>query len=354
MKLSDFDYSLPSFLIAQVPPARRGNSRLMVLDRKKAAWEHRSFAHLPDYLRPGDILVVNDTKVLPARLIGRKESGGKVEVLLVRKHGNASEERHSQEWECLAQGSGRLREKTRVLFEEDVAGEFRGKTPEGLWRLCLIQGKGEDLGISLGKIGYAPLPPYIHRNGDGAMRDLDLERYQTVYAQREGAIAAPTAGLHFTEETLDQIRGKGVGLASLTLHVGMGTFLPVKSEEVEKHRLEPEFFDLQPGTAEAINGARKPGGRAFAVGTTVTRALESSADEDGEVRARQGKTDLFILPGHQFRAVDALVTNFHLPRSTLLMLVSALAGREFILAAYEEAIKQGYRFYSYGDAMLIL
>jgi len=186
------------------------------------------------------------------------------------------------------------------------------------------------------------------------MRDLDLERYQTVYAQREGAIAAPTAGLHFTEETLDQIRGKGVGLASLTLHVGMGTFLPVKSEEVEKHRLEPEFFDLQPGTAEAINGARKPGGRAFAVGTTVTRALESSADEDGEVRARQGKTDLFILPGHQFRAVDALVTNFHLPRSTLLMLVSAFAGREFILAAYEEAIKQRYRFYSYGDAMLIL
>jgi len=354
MKLSDFDYSLPSFLIAQVPPARRGNSRLIVLDRKKGSWEHRSFAHLPDYLRPGDILVVNDTKVLPARLIGRKESGGKVEVLLVRKHGNASEERHSQEWECLAQGSGRLREKTRVLFEEDVAGEFRGKTPEGLWRFCLIQGKGEDLGISLGKIGYAPLPPYIHRNGDGAMRDLDLERYQTVYAQREGAIAAPTAGLHFTEETLDQIRGKGVGLASLTLHVGMGTFLPVKSEEVEKHRLEREFFDLQPGTAEAINGARNPGGRAFAVGTTVTRALESSADEDGEVRARQGKTDLFILPGHQFRAVDALVTNFHLPRSTLLMLVSAFAGREFILAAYEEAIKQRYRFYSYGDAMLIL
>jgi S-adenosylmethionine:tRNA ribosyltransferase-isomerase len=354
MKLSDFDYSLPSILIAQVPPARRGNSRLMVLDRTKGSWEHRTFAHLPDYLRPGDILVVNDTKVLPARLIGRKESGGKVEVLLVRKHGKASEEPHSQEWECLAQGSGRLREKTRVLFEENVAGEFRGKTPEGLWRLCLIQGKGEDLDISLGKIGYAPLPPYIHRNGDGAMRDRDLERYQTVYAQREGAIAAPTAGLHFTEETLDQIRGKGVGLSSLTLHVGMGTFLPVKSEEVEKHRLEPEFLDLQPGTAEAVNGARKPGGRVFAVGTTVTRALESSADEDGEVRAHRGNTDLFILPGHQFRAVDALVTNFHLPRSTLLMLVSAFAGREFILAAYEEAIKQGYRFYSYGDAMLIL
>ncbi len=354
MKLSDFDYSLPPFLIAQVPPARRGNSRLMVLNRKNGSWVHRSFAHLPDYLNSGDILVVNDTKVLPARLIGRKESGGKVELLLVKKHGKASEERYSQEWECLARGSGRLREKTRVLFEENVAGEFRGRTPEGLWRLRLIQGKGEDLDISLEKIGYAPLPPYIHRNGDGAMRDRDLERYQTVYAQREGAIAAPTAGLHFTEETLDQIREKGVGLAFLTLHVGMGTFLPVKSEKVEKHRLEPEFFDLQPGTAEAVNGARKPGGRVFAVGTTVTRALESSADEDGEVRAHQGKTDLFILPGHQFRAVDALVTNFHLPRSTLFMLVSAFAGREFILAAYEEAIKQGYWFYSYGDAMLIL
>jgi S-adenosylmethionine:tRNA ribosyltransferase-isomerase len=354
MKLSDFNYDLPPFLIAQVPPARRGNSRLMVLDRKNGSWVHRSFARLPDYLNSGDILVVNDTKVLAARLIGSKENGGKVEVLLVRKNGKASEERHTQEWECLAQGSGRLREKTRVLFEENVTGEFLGKTPEGLWRLCLIQGKGEDLGTSLRKIGYAPLPPYIHRNGDGAMRGQDLERYQTVYAQREGAIAAPTAGLHFTQETLDQIREKGVGLASLTLHVGMGTFLPVKSEEVEKHRLEPEFFDLQPGTAESINGARKPGGRVFAVGTTVTRALESSVDEDGKVRAHQGKTGLFILPGHRFRAVDALVTNFHLPRSTLLMLVSAFAGREFILAAYEEAIRQGYRFYSYGDAMLIL
>ncbi len=353
MKLSDFNYDLPPFLIAQVPPARRGNSRLMVLDRKNGSWEHRSFAHLPDYLNSGDVLVVNDTKVLAARLIGSKESGGKVEALLVRKNGKASEERHAQEWECLAQGSGRLREKTRVLFEENVTGEFLGKTPEGLWRLCLIQGKGEDLGTSLRKIGYAPLPPYIHRNGDGAMRGQDLERYQTVYAQREGAIAAPTAGLHFTEETLDQIREKGVGLASLTLHVGMGTFLPVKSEEVEKHRLEPEFFDLQPGTAESINGARKPGGRVFAVGTTVTRALESSVDEDGKLRANQGNTGLFILPGHRFRAVDALVTNFHLPRSTLLMLVSAFAGREFILAAYEEAIRQGYRFYSYGDAMLI-
>lgn len=353
MKLSDFDYVLPPSLIAQVPPARRGNSRLMVLDKKKGSWKHRSFVHLPDYLKSADVLVVNDTKVVPARLIGRKESGGKVEVLLVRRRGKAAQGGHSQEWECLAQASGRLREKTRVLFQENVAGEFRGKTPGGLWRLCLIQGKGEDLDISLGKIGYAPLPPYIHRNGDGAMRSQDLERYQTVYARREGAIAAPTAGLHFTEETLDQIRKKGVGLTSLTLHVGMGTFLPVKCEEVEKHRLEPEFFELQPETAEAINVARKAGGRVFAVGTTVTRALETSVGDSGEVQAHRRETALFILPGHLFRAVDALVTNFHLPRSTLLMLVSAFAGRELVLAAYEEAIRQGYRFYSYGDAMLI-
>jgi S-adenosylmethionine:tRNA ribosyltransferase-isomerase len=354
MKLSDFDYHLPSGLIAQHPPAKRGNSRLMVLDRGTASWEHRSFSHLPDYLKAGDALVVNDTKVFPARLIGKKESGGKVEVLLVRKGGGPPEKRHSQEWECLAQSSGRLREKTRVFFEEAVGGEFLGRTPEGLWRFSLTGSRDEDLELSLQRIGFAPLPPYIHRNGDGGTRAQDRERYQTVYALREGAIAAPTAGLHFTRETLDQIREKGIRVVSLTLHVGMGTFLPVKSQEVEKHRLEPEFLDLSPETAETINQVRRAGGRIFAVGTTVTRALESSAEENGEIRARQGETGLFILPGHRFRAVDALVTNFHLPRSTLLMLVSAFAGREFILSAYGEAIKQEYRFYSYGDAMLIM
>ena len=354
MKLSDFSYHLPPGLIAQHPPARRGDSRLMVLNRAKASWAHRSFSHLPEYLKAGDGLVVNDTKVFPARLIGKKESGGKVEVLLVRKKGRPPERPNSQEWECLAQSSGRLREKTRVFFEEAVGGEFLGKTPEGLWRLSLTGSRDEEVDLSLQRIGFAPLPPYIHRNGDGGMRAEDRERYQTVYARREGAIAAPTAGLHFTGETLNQIRGKGVRVASLTLHVGMGTFLPVKSQEVEKHRLEPEFFDLSPEAAETINQVRKAGGRIFAVGTTVTRALESSAEEKGGIRARQGETGLFILPGHRFRAVDALVTNFHLPRSTLLMLVSAFAGREFILAAYQEAIKQEYRFYSYGDAMLIL
>jgi len=354
MKLSDFDYHLPPGLIAQHPAAKRGDSRLMVLNRARASWEHRSFSHLPEYLKAGDALVVNDTQVLPARLIGKKGSGGKVEVLLVRKKGGALESPHSQKWECLAQSSGRLRPKARVFFEEAVGGEFLEKTPEGLWTLSLTGASGDNLDLSLQKIGFAPLPPYIHRNGDEGSRAEDRERYQTVYARREGAIAAPTAGLHFTREMLDEIREKGILVVSLTLHVGMGTFLPVKAEEVERHRLEPEDFDLSPETAETTHQVRKAGGRIFAVGTTVTRALESSVDGNGEIRAKHGRTGLFILPGHRFRAVDALVTNFHLPRSTLLMLVSAFAGREFILSAYEEAIKQKYRFFSYGDAMLIL
>jgi S-adenosylmethionine:tRNA ribosyltransferase-isomerase len=222
-----------------------------------------------------------------------------------------------------------------------------------LWRLFLSGPGGEDLSLSLRRIGFAPLPPYIHRNGDGAGRSEDRERYQTVYARNEGAIAAPTAGLHFTQEILERIGERGAQVVSLTLHVGMGTFLPVKSEEVEAHRLLPEYFDLSERTAEAVNRAREAGGRVFAVGTTVTRALESAADESGRVQARRGQTGLFILPGHRFRAVDALVTNFHLPRSTLLMLVAAFAGRDLILSAYEEAVREGYRFYSYGDAMLI-
>jgi S-adenosylmethionine:tRNA ribosyltransferase-isomerase len=354
MKLSDFDYHLSSARIAQHPAAKRGDSRLMVLNRGRASWEHRSFSHLPEYLKAGDALVVNDTKVLPARLTGKKGNGGKVEILLVRKKGGAPLRPHSQEWECLARSSGRLRPKTRVFFEEAVGGEFLEKTPEGLWTLSLTGALGENLDLSLQKIGFAPLPPYIRRNGDGGSRAEDRERYQTIYARREGAIAAPTAGLHFTRETLDKIAENGVRIVLLTLHVGMGTFLPVKSEEVEKHRLEPEDFDLSPETAKTIHQVRKAGGRIFAVGTTVTRALESSLDENGEIRAKHGRTGLFILPGHRFRAVDALVTNFHLPRSTLLMLVSAFAGREFILSAYEEAIREEYRFYSYGDAMLIL
>jgi S-adenosylmethionine:tRNA ribosyltransferase-isomerase len=364
MKLQDFDYHLPRGLIAQQPAPARDQARLMVLDRRSGSMDHRLFSDLPQYIDPADALVINETKVVPARLLGKKQSGGKVEILLVRKRGGheagaisheGSDERKDQrfsEWECLVQGSHKLEPKTRVFLDEGLCGELLERRPNGLWKLCL-KGK-EEVDPVLWRIGFPPLPPYIRRNGDREMRVRDLDRYQTVYARREGAIAAPTAGLHFTEALLNEIKGKGVRILPLTLHVGIGTFLPVKQEEVEKHRLEPEFFEVPPDTAGAVQGVRASGKRVIAVGTTVTRALESCVDEKGRLQPKQGKTGLLILPGHRFRAVNGLITNFHLPRSTLLMLVSAFAGREFILAAYEEAIRKNYRFCSYGDAMLIL
>ena len=354
MMLNDFDYFLPPNLIAQAPPAKRDDSRLMVLDRKNGSLEHATFAGLPDHLRPGDVLVVNDTRVLPARLIGKKESGGKVEILLVRKRKDPPAGARSGEWDCLARSSGRLRPGTRVEFDSAVIGELLERTPGGLWRLSLSTGGDDELEASLRRIGLAPLPPYIHRNGDKSRRIADLERYQTVYARKDGAIAAPTAGLHFTRGLLGEIAKKGVSVLPVTLHVGIGTFLPVKEERVENHRLEPEAFEVSRETAEALQNARAEGRRIIGVGTTVARALESAVDSEGKIQSCKGETGLFILPGHRFRAVDGLITNFHLPRSTLLMLVSAFAGKELILAAYREAIQENYRFYSYGDAMLIL
>jgi S-adenosylmethionine:tRNA ribosyltransferase-isomerase len=360
MKLQDFDYHLPPRLIAQEPVDPRDQSRLLVLDRRTQSVEHRHFRDLPEYLQPGDVLVINDTKVWAARLIGKKQSGGKVEILLVRKRGVVNStarvedrtEETASEWECLVQSSGKVRDQTMVVLEEGLRAELLERNPNGLWSLRLSG--GGDVDGAVRRIGFPPLPPYVRRNGDRAMRARDVERYQTVYARREGAIAAPTAGLHFTEALLEQIKRKGVSVHPLTLHVGIGTFLPVKHEEVENHRLAPEVFEVYPETARAVNRARISGKRVIAVGTTVTRALESCADEKGCLRPERGETGLFILPGHRFRAVDSLVTNFHLPRSTLLMLVSAFAGGETILAAYEEAIGENYRFYSNGDAMLIL
>ena len=364
MNLRDFDYHLPRRLIAQEPVLIRDNSRLMAVNRRTGSFEHRLFADLPEYLQPDDALVINETKVLPARLIGKKESGGKVEILLVRKMKpgetpiTAEEglrgERYegSSAWECLVKNSGKLRPPTSIFFSEEVEGELVGKTPAGLWKLFL-KGK-EEIDRKIQQIGFPPLPPYIRRNGNEGAKAMDLERYQTVYARKEGSIAAPTAGLHFTEKLLKDIKKKRVAVLPLTLHVGVGTFLPVKEEEIEKHRLAPEFFEVPRETASAVNEARASGKKVMAVGTTVSRALESCADENGKIESKSGETDLFIVPGHRFRVVDVLVTNFHLPRSTLLMLVSAFAGRELILAAYEEAIRENYRFYSYGDAMLIL
>jgi len=351
MNLRDFDYHLPKSLIAQQPVPQRDRSRLMVLDRQTGAIEHRLFSHLPDYLHPGDVLVVNETRVLPALLIGQKESGGKIEALLVRKSGPEAAGESSQEWECLLKSKGKMRGKTRAYFGAGLQGEIVGKTPAGLWRLNFEE-KG-NLDPIFRRIGHPPLPPYIRRNGDRKMGAMDLERYQTVFARREGAIAAPTAGLHFTETLLNRVRDRGVQIFPLTLHVGIGTFLPVKHQEVEKHRLEPEFFSVPLETACAVNHARALKKRVVAVGTTVTRALESCVGGEGKIIPQQGETGLFILPGYRFRAVDALVSNFHLPRSTLIMLVSAFAGRELTLTAYQEAIRGNYRFYSYGDAMFI-
>jgi S-adenosylmethionine:tRNA ribosyltransferase-isomerase len=356
MLLSEFDYELPPKLIAQVPTPERHHSRLLVLDRETGAMDHRHFYDLPDMIQDGDSLVINETKVVPARLLGEKVSGGKVEILLLRRReqettAQVEEGSSVGEWECLVKNSGKLRCPARVILEEDLEAELVEKSPAGSW-LLRLKGKG-NLDQTLRRIGYPPLPPYIRRNGNRETRALDLERYQTVYARHEGAIAAPTAGLHFTPELLGLLKKKGVQVFPVTLHVGRGTFVPVKEEVIEKHRLEPETFEVPPETAARLNRIRQSGGKVIAVGTTVTRALESITDEEGILRPQKGRTDLFIRPGHRFRAIDGLITNFHLPRSTLLMLVAAFAGRELIRSAYEEAIKRNYRFYSYGDAMLI-
>jgi len=331
----------------------------MVLDRKSGNVYHDRFSNLPEHVRPSDTVVLNDTKVRPVRLPGKKESGGNIEVLLIRKNeGDSSDpvtpsaEGETGEWDCLIQNAGRLRPQAGLLFEEDVRGEVVRRSADGIWRLRL-QGK-TGLEDTLGRIGYPPLPPYIRRRGREDLKEMDLDRYQTIYARKPGAIAAPTAGLHFTKEVLEKIRNREARVAFLTLHVGVGTFLPVKTDQVENHLLEPEAFDLPAETAAAVNETKDSGGRVVAVGTTVVRTLESRRDGKGRVQPGTGRTGLFILPGYRFQAVDAMVTNFHLPRSTLLMLVSAFAGRERILTAYEEAVRERYRFYSYGDAMLIL
>ncbi|HEX9940591.1 MAG TPA: tRNA preQ1(34) S-adenosylmethionine ribosyltransferase-isomerase QueA [Thermoanaerobaculia bacterium] len=335
MLTRDFDYHLPAASIAQ-EPAPRGESRLLVLDRTGPE-RHSRVRDLPRLLRPGDLLVLNDTRVIPARLYGRSAGGGRMEILLVERLGE-------REWEALVKPGRRARPGTSIQLEGGLAAEVIGKREDGRHRLRFP----EPIEPYLDRLGHVPLPPYIHRPDTPE----DRERYQTVYARRPGAIAAPTAGLHFTEDLLREIEQAGVGIARITLHVGIGTFKPVSAERIEEHRMDSERYEIGEEAAAAIRRARA-GGRVVTVGTTVVRTLESAAIlGGGEVRAGSGSTDLFITPGFRFQAVDALLTNFHLPRSTLLMLVSAFAGRERILAAYEEAIREGYRFYSYGDAML--
>lgn len=354
MKVSDFFYPLPSERIAQVPLAEREASRMLVLSRRTGAMEDRRFRELPELLTPGDLLVVNDCRVIPARLIGRRPGGGRVELTLLKEVGP-----EQNEWECLVKGRCRpgleielgRGMQARFLSERPMDLSPGAESPGGLWRMQFFG----PLSVAelLEQEGRAPLPPYIVRkNGMDPVRDR--ERYQTVFARREGAVAAPTAGLHFGDETLRRLAARGVRRAEITLWVGLGTFAPVRVAEVKEHRMHPERFELKPETAQAIAETRQRGGRVVAVGTTVVRTLEHCGREDGTVSAGTGLTDLFITPGFRFRVVDALVTNFHLPGSTLLMLVAAFAGLPEVKRAYDQALAWGYRFLSYGDCMLIL
>ena len=342
MRLSDFDYTLPEGLIALEPASLRDAARVMTLDRASGAMSETVISKLPDLFSPGDLLVLNDTRVLPARLFGRKESGGKVEIFLVRRVDAATES-----WETLLRASKPFSSGTRILLPEDVVATVTSPG-EGESRIVSFSGMADDFFIWLERNGKIPLPPYIRR----APEDADKERYQTVFAREAGAVAAPTAGLHFTAGLLEKIRLKGVGIATLTLHVGLGTFMPVRSENPKEHRMHKERYSLPEETVAAIDRCRETGGRVIAVGTTVARTLEC-ATVDGRPRAGSGEADIFIYPGYEFQVVDALITNFHLPKSTLLMLVSAFAGQEAVLAAYREAVQRKFRFYSYGDAMFI-
>src|SRR3990172_9181188 len=335
MKLSDFDYNLPEELIAQYPADKRDESRLLVLDRKSGKIEHTVFKDIINYLSPSDLLVLNDTLVFPARLIGRKKkTGGKVEVFLLK------EISHNR-WEIIPHSAFRNPNLIEVVFGD---GELECRISE---REAIFECNG-DIYKKLEKYGKVPLPPYIKREANPS---LDCERYQAVYAENRGAVAAPTAGLHFTKELLSNIEKKGVETAKVTLHVGYGTFKPVKAENIKEHKIEPEYYEIKESEAIKINNAVKSGKRIVAVGTTTVRTLESFT---GEINAQNGYTSLFIYNGFNFRVTKSLLTNFHLPKSTLLMLVCAFAGRDMILYAYGEAIKKGYRFYSYGDAMLIV
>ena len=353
MRTSEFDYHLPPELIAQTPVDPRDSSRLLVLNRSTGGIEHRHFYEILDYLRPGDVMVFNESRVIPARLRGyREDTGGKVELLLLKQQSPGI-------WQALARPGRRLRPGARVILSGRPDAR---RSDGGSRRFHADILESHDDGIktvrlepeaSIGQLGEMPLPPYIHQ------RLQNPERYQTVYAKHLGSAAAPTAGLHFTEELMARIKAAGVELAFVTLHVGLDTFRPVQSEDPTKHRIHTEYFDLGPASATAINNARKEGRRVIAVGTTTVRVLEQVAQlasEGGErtLTPATGQSGLFILPGHQFRAVDVMITNFHLPRSTLLMLVSAFAGREQVLESYQSAIARRYRFYSFGDAMLIV
>jgi S-adenosylmethionine:tRNA ribosyltransferase-isomerase len=343
MRLSDFNFELPEELIAQHPLAHRQASRLMVLNRGTEQVQLAQFTDIASWFRPGDVLVLNDTRVIPARLLGCKESGGRIEVFLVRRLTGSEEI-----WACLTKSSKAPRPGTRLILGDTLEGTVvEGGEPPYRHVKFACQG---DFSRMLEQVGRIPLPPYIRREATAE----DRTRYQTVFARTSGAVAAPTAGLHFTDEILQGLAAKGVEIRALTLHVGLGTFLPVRTDDITEHRMHQENYFVPEDTADAVNRAKAEGRRVIALGTTSTRTLEYAVDHQGRLQAGEGTCDLFIRPGFPFRIVDGLITNFHLPCSTLLVLVAALAGREFILEAYRQAVEERFRFFSYGDCMLIL
>jgi S-adenosylmethionine:tRNA ribosyltransferase-isomerase len=351
--LSDYHYELPAELIAQKPVDRRDQSNLLVMDRQTGELFHDRFSTLDHLLRPGDVLVVNNTAVIPGRLVGRKDSGGKVEVLICSFNGNCNPRaiKAHRDYECLVKAAKPLKPGSILYFDEGLSAKVIERCNGTYFIRFYTEGDFETL---LDRIGQVPLPPYIRRSPKLEPPCDDRAAYQTVYASEKGAIAAPTAGLHFTPELLEKLKAKGIAIVSLTLHVGYGTFLPVRSQDIRSHHMHAESYSIPVQASDTINSARNAGHRVVAVGTTCVRTLEYASDSGGYVGAENGCCDLFIYPGYRFKAVDAMITNFHLPQSTLLMLVSAFAGRENVLHAYQEAIKRKYRFYSYGDAMLII
>lgn len=348
--IEDYDYTLPEDLIAQVPAPERDQSRLMVVERSSASVAHRHFTDLPELLLPGDLLVVNNTRVVPARLFGRKESGGRTEILVL-EHVDGEADKPDARW-CLLRSSKRPKKGSRLFFDQDLSGVVEDLGEDGLIQIAFQGPRSVD--VVLENKGMMPLPPYIRRKEKDRFSPMDRERYQTVFAEKKGAVAAPTASLHFTDGLLAKLEQKGVSVVQVTLHVGHGTFRPVRTRDIRDHRLGVEAYDLSSDAATAIARSKSEGRRVVAVGTTVVRTLESVALPQGGIKSGRGKTDLLITPGFPFKVVDALITNFHLPRSSLLFLVSAFAGLDLVKKAYQEAVAKAYRFFSYGDAMLIV
>ncbi len=350
--IEDYDYPVPPEIVAQRPSEGREDAKLLIVNRATGEFEHSYFSAIGDWLDKRDLLVLNDTKVIPARLFGTKDTGGKVEVLLIDPNVDVlKSDGEANTFECIVRASKRPKVGSRLFFSPSLSAEVAGEIKEGKGRLRFISDK--PLKEALEEAGTVPLPPYIRRNGKGS-NDCDLVDYQTVYAKTPGAVASPTAGLHFTEVLLERLKKQGVKSATITLHVGYGTFTPIRCKDVREHIMHPEYLRIDRDQAEIIRGGKKKGKRIVAIGTTVVRALEFVATKFGSVARFEGLCDHYIYPGYEFKVVDRMITNFHWPKSSLILLVSAFAGRELILKAYDEAIKKGYRFFSYGDAMLIL